>query len=261
MSKEKAMNACQRWQRFALTALILSVLCRPAAAFSSASAEAGGQPGKYPLHVLILRHAEKPDQDNDPHLTSRGAARAAALPSLFLIPPTFPTKPAPLPTPDFIFATQESKHSNRPVETVTPLAKALGDMPIHAKHKDEDYQAVVDEIFGKAKYAGKTTLICWHHGKIPHLTLAILEKAKNGNKLKDQVPKHWDDAIFDRVWQITLDDAGTAAFADQPQRLLFGDHAKSSLLWKEVESRAAAHSLSKGYISRIIDWRKAHGEL
>jgi hypothetical protein len=34
----------------------------------------------------------------------------------------------------------------------------------------------------------------------------------------------------------------------------------SSLLWKEVESRAAAHSLSKGYISRIIDWRKAHGE-
>jgi triacylglycerol lipase len=35
----------------------------------------------------------------------------------------------------------------------------------------------------------------------------------------------------------------------------------TGLLWKEVESRTAAHSLSKGYISRIIDWRKSHGEL
>jgi hypothetical protein len=226
MSKEKAMNAWFRWPRVALIAAILNVVCWPAATFSSAGVEAAEQSGKYPLQVLVFRHAEKPDQDNDPHLTSRGAARAAALPSLFLIPPTFPTKPALLPTPDFIFATQESKHSNRPVETVTPLAKALGDMPIHAKHKDEDYQAVVDEIFGKSKYAGKISLICWHHGKIPHLALAILAKAKNGDALKDQVPKKWDNAIFDRVWQITFDDAGTATFANRPQRLLFDDHAK-----------------------------------
>ncbi len=34
----------------------------------------------------------------------------------------------------------------------------------------------------------------------------------------------------------------------------------AGLLWREVESRAAAHSISKGYISRIIDWRKTHGE-
>ena len=56
--------------------------------------------------------------------------------------------PAPLATPDFIYATKESKHSNRPVETVTPLAKALKDLHIHYKHADHDYQIVVDAIFG-----------------------------------------------------------------------------------------------------------------
>src|SRR5262249_31360797 len=149
------------------------------------------QAGKHPRHVLILRHAEKPDNDQDPHLTSRGAARAAALPSLFRIPPTFLTEPAPFPTPAFVFATHQSKHSNRPVETVTPLAKVLGDVHVHDKHADDEFQEVVDHVFGDAKYAGQTILICWHHGKIPKLTLAVLAKAKNGDTLKDDVPKHW----------------------------------------------------------------------
>jgi hypothetical protein len=58
------------------------------------------------------------------------------------------------------------------------------------------------------------------------LAKAIIAKAKNGNKLKEQVPKHWEDAIFDRVWQITFDDKGEATFTDRPQRLLFQDSAK-----------------------------------
>jgi hypothetical protein len=193
------------------------------AAGVTAASEAGGKP---PRHLLLIRHAEKPDDDRDIHLTSRGAARAAALPSLFLIPPTFPTKPAPFPTPDYLFATKESHKSNRPVETVTPLARALGDMHIHKKHADDDFAAVVDHIFGDAKYAGKTVLICWHHGKIRKLALAIVGRARNGDKLKGRVPKHWGDAVFDRVWQITFDGQDEATFADRPQRLLFGDRAQ-----------------------------------
>jgi hypothetical protein len=229
------MSAWQRFQRFAFVVALLSlggwlprgpVNSAPATGFTSASERPVKQTGKYPRQLLILRHAEKPDDDGDPNLTSRGAARAAALPSLFLILPTFPTKPASFATPDFIFAAKESKKSNRPVETVTPLAKALNDMHIHAKHKNEDFQAVVDDIFGDEKYAGKTILICWHHGKIPSLTLAILDAAKNGDMVKDQVPKHWDDGVFDRMWEIAFDDGGKATFANRPQRLLFEDHAK-----------------------------------
>ena len=230
------MGAWHRCARPAMLAAVLAVFGLlpvgpwgrggPAAGVTSASEAGGKQTGKPPRHLLLIRHAEKPDDDHDIHLTSRGAARAAALPSLFLIPPAFPTKPAPFPTPDFLFATKASHKSNRPVETVTPLARALGDMDIHKKHADDDFPAVVDHIFGAAKYAGKTVLICWHHGKLPKLALAIVVRAKNGDKLKGVVPKHWGDAVFDRVWQITFDGQGEAAFTDRPQRLLFGDLAK-----------------------------------
>jgi hypothetical protein len=197
-----------------------------AAGLTSAGAAGVKQAGKPPRCLLIIRHAEKPKAKDDPHLTSRGAARAAALPSLFLIPPTFPTKPAPFPTPEFIFATKPSHKSNRPVETVQPLARALGDMPIHKKHADDDFKAVVDQIFGDSKHAGKTVLICWHHGKIPDLTREILKRAKNGAALQGKVPKRWPGHVFDRVWQITFDGEGDAEFAMLPQRLLFKDDKK-----------------------------------
>src|SRR5438552_403902 len=126
------MSAWWRCPRVALLAAVLSlggllpigpgaVTSAPARTATSATEERVQQAGNYPHHVLILRHAEKPNADDDPHLTSRGAARAAALPALFSIAPTFPTKPASFPTPDFIFATKESHKSNRPVETVEPL--------------------------------------------------------------------------------------------------------------------------------------------
>jgi hypothetical protein len=69
-------------------------------------------------------------------------------------------------------------------------------------------------------------LICWHHGQIPHLAKAILKKAKNRDKLLDDVPDPWDDEVFDRVWWITFDSHGAATFADLPQKLLFKDSAR-----------------------------------
>lgn len=199
---------------------------RPWMGIAAANEKTDNQSGKHPHQVLIIRHAEKPDDDGDPNLSSRGAARAAALPELFLIPPAFPTKPAPFPTPDFVYATKASEKSNRPVETVSPLAKVLGDLRIHDRHANDDFQDVVDAIFGDDKHDGKTVLICWHHGKIRKLTLAVLARAKNADKVMDKVPCEWDEAVFDRVWQITFDDQNKATFANRPQRLLFEDTPK-----------------------------------
>jgi broad specificity phosphatase PhoE len=191
----------------------------------SAPAAEAAQAGGYPQHVLLIRHAEKPAGKGDPHLTSRGAARAAALPSLFFIPKSaFQTKPAPFPTPDFIYATKKSDNSNRPVETVEPLAKALG-MEIHHQHANQDFPALVDHLFND-KHAGKTVLICWHHGTIAELTLTVLKKAKNSKKVTSDVPKHWKDDVFDRVWQIDFDKQGNATYLDRPQKLLFKDQEK-----------------------------------
>lgn len=190
-----------------------------------------------PSEVMIVRHGEKigdPTNDADglPHLSVRGSARAVALPSLFI--PANPqlgcklraqgaefvgeyrqipvNGPAPrFPTPNYVFATAHSKHSNRPVETVTPLATGLS-LPINDDLKDDDHdiQLLVNAVLHD--YPGKIVLICWHHGKIPDIA-----KALGVSK-----PPKWDGKIFDRVWQITFP-SGKANLNDLPQMLLYGD--------------------------------------
>ncbi len=170
----------------------------------------------YPKQVLLIRHAEKPpDEDKSVHLSKQGEERAKALPQLFV---KSPTRPIPFPRPDFLFATHNSKSSHRPVETVTPLSRKLG-LPINDAFKNDvpGMRGLSNEVFGKKKYQGKTVLVCWHHGTMPEmagLLRATGYPAKVGSK------------VFDRVWQITYDKEGKTTFANLPQRLLPGDSKK-----------------------------------
>jgi len=163
--------------------------------------------------VLIIRHGEKPgdpaiDSDSDSRdLSSRGFERAKALATF--IPQTFGR-------PDFLFATHASKHSDRPVETITPLSQAIG-IGIDDKHADDDFQNVADDILSHPKYAGKLILICWHHGKIPELTGAL-----GGNAPEDP----WPGTVFDRVWSLEIpnpSDGQGIPVQNIPQQLLPGD--------------------------------------
>jgi hypothetical protein len=140
---------------------------------------------------------------SDIHLNARGYARAAALPTLF---------PSRFDTPEFLFASRKSAHSNRPLETITPLAKALG-LKIDNFFTNEDYAGLARRVLGKPVYAGKTVLICWHHGNIPALAGAL--------GIKD-APAPWPETQYDRVWRITFAD-GAPALTELPQRLLPGD--------------------------------------
>lgn len=166
-----------------------------------------------PSQVLIIRHGEKPGDPatdsaaDNPNLSTQGYERAASL--AIYVPATFGK-------PDFLFATQASKNSNRPVETITPLAKTLG-LTIDDKHADDAYQAVATDVLTHPKYAGKLVLICWHHGKIPELASAL-----------GGVPPtmHWKGHVFDRVWKIDYPAGGATtglAVADIPQMLMYGD--------------------------------------
>jgi hypothetical protein len=168
----------------------------------------------YPKQILIIRHAEKPPEEaKSVDLSSEGKERAAALPKLFEVSDK---RPKPFATPDFIFATKNTKHSHRPLETVTPLAKKLK-LTIDSDYPDADYAKLADHIFQSSKYAGKTVLISWHHGMIPQLA----------EKLKvTDAPSSWKGSVFDRVWQITYDEQGKASFENLPQQLLPGDSEK-----------------------------------
>jgi phosphohistidine phosphatase SixA len=156
-----------------------------------------------PSVILLIRHGE--DTGIAPHdfnLGQRGFQRAQALPKLFA---------SRLPKPRVIIATHATKGSNRPVETVEPLARAL-DIPIDNRYSDDDYKILAHDLLTDPRYAGKVVLVCWHHGKIPRLAKALGVK---GAPL-------WPEDQFDHVWVIEPE-GGSARFEDVHQKLLDGD--------------------------------------
>ena len=193
--------------------LILTLLASlsPAAtpAFAQqASPTASVQPvpitGRPPATILILRHAEKLT-DGRIDLSSTGFERARLLPNLFN-----GSRPD-LPIPQIIFATHLSKHSNRPVETVTPLAESLH-LSIDNTILNDDYADLASTLLS-GKYAGKVVLVAWHHGNIPQLATALGAKPP-------YTP--WPDQQFDRIWRIDYTN-GKATLRDLPQHLMPGD--------------------------------------
>ena len=162
-----------------------------------------------PSVVLLIRHAEKPHQERrrvysnyDANLSVRGHSRAEALAGH--VPATFPK-------PDFLFAAKGSPKSNRPAETIAPLAKRLS-LGINTDYADEDYQRLAMALLNDDRYDSRVVLICWHHGTLPSLAFA----------LGAAEPPTWPAPVFDRIWRIDYTDGG-AVLQDQPQRLLPGD--------------------------------------
>jgi hypothetical protein len=162
--------------------------------------------GQPPATILIIRHAEKLT-DGRLDLSPVGFRRASLLPKLFVSTGSRPD----LPTPQAIFATHVSKHSNRPVETVTPLAKALH-LPIDSSILNEDYTALASTLLS-GKYACKVVLVAWHHGTLPQLATAL-------GAQPPYIP--WPDQQFDRIWRIDYVN-GKATIKDLPQHLMSGD--------------------------------------
>lgn len=184
------------------TRAVLTALLAAGCGIASAKEKLPALPG--PAVVLIIRHAEKPDEKKNPDLAPRGFERAKALVKVF------PSDR--FPRPDVIIATKRSARSDRPLETVTPVAEALH-LPVEHAIADDDYDELAKELRTDPKYAGKTVLIAWHHGKIPELARALGAK---------ETPDKWKESVFDRVWKITYDH-GEAKWQDLPEHALPGD--------------------------------------
>jgi phosphohistidine phosphatase SixA len=150
--------------------------------------------------ILLIRHGEKPADNTDPHLSDQGRARAAMLAAQL---------PALYPAIAKLYATAPSRASNRPFETIAPLATALG-LSIHNGFADKEYAALAAQVLqGLDKLAGKTVVICWHHEKIPAL-------ARDGFG-QTAAPATWDDSVYDQIWQIDFVTRTESRFAILPQ--------------------------------------------
>jgi hypothetical protein len=173
-----------------------------------AGAAAWAQMPQPPATILLIRHAEKLT-DGRIDLSPVGFERAKRIPQLF--GGAGAAAPHNLPRPEFLFATHQSKKSNRPVETITPLSEVLK-LPISAEIEDDDFATLAKQLLS-GKYAGKVVLVAWHHGKIPAFARAL-----------GATPPYdpWPETQFDRVWRIDYRD-GKAVLTDLPQGLMAGD--------------------------------------
>lgn len=158
-----------------------------------------------PAQVILIRHGEKPDKGHD--LSPKGQKRAQALVGYFLKNPDVRMFGSPV----AIYAQGVGTHkSRRPVDTVTPLAKALKQkiIPIDfAKGKE-----MVAEILKNPRYDGKMVLICWEHH-------AITDLAK---VLGVEDPPKFPEA-YDRTWVITFPAKGKPTLRKLRQNLLPDD--------------------------------------
>lgn len=144
-----------------------------------------------PAQIILLRHAEKPADPDDSHLSPAGVKRAEQLVTFIMKDPGMSRFGSPV----AVFASQTTKHDNgqRSQETVAPLAKALK-LPVQTPFRSNNYAALARQILANPAYAGKTVLICWTHEEIPKLAAALGVEPR---------PKKWKDSVFDRVYVIS----------------------------------------------------------
>lgn len=157
----------------------------------------------YPKTIYLIRHAEETGDKNDPHLSAAGRQRANALVNLF-------GRDGRLAPVDFLIAADRSKHSNRSIETLQPLALATG-LRLNTEFDDDEFKALAKRLLTGKKYVGATVLIAWHHSTISNLAKAL------GIKSGDLPSKSWPDSVYDWVWIISYDDQSRASIRQELQ--------------------------------------------
>lgn len=165
--------------------------------------------GATPKNVIIIRHAEKIQGGN--RLNLQGLERAAALAYYFSGNPLYNN---PAPTHIFATALEEADSSIRPIQTCTPIANHY-DLKLNIDFKHKETKELAKELLTNPKYNDSTVLICWSHGHIRPIVLA----------LGGEDPGKWSKDIFDEVYFLTFENPEKPKLQKLLQRLMFGDRA------------------------------------
>ena len=143
------------------------------------------------LTIFIVRHAEKPAQGDG--LAPEGAARAQAYVKYFQKQDKYDGQPIRW---NFLFASTESRKSNRPFLTLQPLAEAIS-LDIDGGFKNKHFHDLVDYLRKNKghKFENANVLICWHHGEILKLASAL---GADVNTLPESAhwPEKWDQHAY-----------------------------------------------------------------
>jgi hypothetical protein len=141
-----------------------------------------------PALVILLRHAEKPEDESNPHLSAQGYDRAKALVGFFATNAVIITNP---PVAALFAARPASANGSvRCQETLSPLMQHLK-LPVSAAYRAEDFKPLARHLLESTNYSGKTVVVCWPRTELIGLAKALGAVPK---------PKTWKSEVYDRVW-------------------------------------------------------------
>jgi hypothetical protein len=135
-----------------------------------------------PATILLMRHAEKPADRRDPHLSEEGRYRAERLAAYI---------PEKLGRPDVLIAAADKPSSFRPRETLVPLAAATG-VALRHDVPEKRGASLAKELLLDPRHDGARIVVAWRHKTLPGLAGALGAKA-------GQCPDPWPDGLYDLI--------------------------------------------------------------
>ncbi len=189
-----------------------------------------------PTKIMIIRHGEKPpsspgkkgpfdvkldgESGGGKSLIVQGWQRAGALNAFFAPYKSSPASPH-IAKPDYIYAADPKGESQRPCETVTPLAAWLGYQQGSPQFNvSYDIGGGEPQLVKSVLGLSGVALICWEHDNImPNMMTHI----KNAYAITNwsSIPNPWPD-VFYLVWVLNLKD-GSYVWHSVNQNLIHGD--------------------------------------
>ncbi len=166
-------------------------------------------------NILLIRHAEKPADVQDHTLTVAGQERARAYVAYFQ---HYAIGDAIIKM-DYLFAAANSTGSDRSTLTLAPLSVVLG-LPVDVRFEDHGYQLLADEIRNNGRYDNSNILICWHHGQLLNLAVAL-------GAPRQSLPAIWPDDVFCWLVQLSFDTSGVCVARALNQELMVGDSGRA----------------------------------
>jgi phosphohistidine phosphatase SixA len=151
-----------------------------------------------PARIILIRHAEKPANDEEPNLSATGRERARRLVDWVRQDSLWGTN-----RPVALYAARPKKwdSSVRSRETLEPLAEHLR-LEIQMPYIAIDYHKLAAQLLQDRRLTNQTVLVCWVNDYLPVLASALGVKPE---------PPNWKSKDFNSVYVITYTN-GVASF-------------------------------------------------
>jgi hypothetical protein len=143
-----------------------------------------------PARVILIRHAEKPVDADDPNLSAEGRTHAQQLIFWFSEGKLYANSP-----PAALYAPEPGDRGGgvRCIQTLEPAARHF-DLRIRTPHRADEYRNLAKHILRENSLQGKTAVVCWSHTELPALASALGVQPE---------PPRWKDKDYASAYVIT----------------------------------------------------------